>query len=560
MGRQQTRQKRALPWLAVLTTVLLGALVLCGLCSLVYQVALRDRQKAQGGNEVTLRIAYSPDKEVLFQELVKRFNNSKARSQNGKRIVVVASAVEPELMLTAATQGEFDALCPDSSIWLAQLEFDWQESHGSESSIVGDTTRFAVSPIVIAMWADTARSMGYPDKAIGWMDLLNLARGNPDFRWSHPSTSSASGLLATLATFYAGAGKTRGLTVDDVTKQSTLDYVAALEKTVRYYGEGERAVIQQVAEKGRSYLDAFVVQEQLLIQYNRGHSDKLVAIYPVEGATWADHPLVFLERAEVTADVRDAYHRFCDLLLSPEAQALVLSSGYRPTDLSIPLDSVASPIKLALGVDPSQPKTTLQIPGPTVIQVVRDVWQYAKRKANVYLVADVSGSMQGKKLEQAREAFLTFLDMIKGDQESVGLVVFSSSEVLAEPLAELEQNRARLKAQIEGLSAGGDTALLDAVNLAYERLQQAGDKERINAIVVMTDGRENNSSIRLKDLTSKMRRENQSGVSVVVFCVAYGDDAEIDTLEQLSSVTGGQTRRGSTATIQELYKLLSTYF
>ena len=102
--------------------------------------------------------------------------------------------------------------------------------------------------------------------------------------------------------------------------------------------------------------------------------------------------------------------------------------------------------------------------------------------------------------------------------------------------------------------------MLDAVNLAYERLQQAGDKERINAIVVMTDGRENNSSIRLKDLTSKMRRENQSGVSVVVFCVAYGDDAEIDTLEQLSSVTGGQTRRGSTVTIQELYKLLSTYF
>jgi len=277
MGRQQTRQKRALPWLAVLTTVLLGALVLCGSCYLVYQVALRDRQKAQGGNEVTLRIAYSPDKEVLFQELVKRFNNSKARSQNGKRIVVVATAVEPESMLTAATQGEFDALCPDSSIWLAQLEFDWQESHGSESSIVGDTTRFAVSPIVIAMWADTARSMGYPDKAIGWMDLLNLARGNPDFRWSHPSTSSASGLLATLATFYAGAGKTRGLTVDDVTKQSTLDYVAALEKTVRYYGEGERAVIQQVAEKGRSYLDAFVVQEQLLIQFVRVHADKLVA-------------------------------------------------------------------------------------------------------------------------------------------------------------------------------------------------------------------------------------------------------------------------------------------
>lgn len=560
MGRQQKRQRQSLPWLVVLTAIVLGALLICGSCYLVYQVAVRDRQNAQGGNQVTLHIAYSPDKEVLFQELVRRFNSSKARSQAGKRIVVAASAVEPEAMLSAAMRGEYDALCPDSSIWLAQLEFDWKASQGSETSIVGDTTRFAVSPIVIAMWEDTARSLGYPDKAIGWLDLLNAARSNPNFRWSHPSTSSASGLLATLATFYAGANKTRSLTVEDVTNQTTLDYVAALEKTVRYYGEGERAVMQQVSEKGRAYLDAFVVQEQLLIQYNREHSDKLVAIYPVEGATWADHPLVFLERSEVNSEVRDAYRQFRELLLSPEAQGLALTNGYRPTDLSIPLDSVASPIKAALGVDPSQPRTTLQIPGPTVIQVVRDVWQYAKRKTNVYLVADVSGSMQGEKLEQAREAFLTFLEMIKGDQEKVGLVVFSSSEVLAEPLDELSRNRNRLKTQIENLSAGGDTALLDAVNLAYERLQQVGDTERINAIVVMTDGKENNSSIRLSDLTTKMRQKNQSGVPVVVFCVAYGEDAEIETLEQLSSATGGQTRRGSPETIRELYKLLSTYF
>jgi Ca-activated chloride channel family protein len=367
-------------------------------------------------------------------------------------------------------------------------------------------------------------------------------------------------LLATLAVFYAGAGKTRGLTVEDVTRESTLNYVATLEKTVRYYGEGESAVIQQVEQKGRSYLDAFVVQEQLLIRFNQRNSDKLVAVYPVEGATWADHPLVFLERPEVSSEQREAFREFRSFVLSAEAQALVLSAGYRPTDLSIALDTVSSPIKAALGVDPSQPRTTLQIPGPAVIQVVRDVWQYTKRKTNVYLVADVSGSMQGEQLEQAQEAFQAFLGMIKGEQERVGLIVFSSSEAEVEPLAELGTNRARLEGQIAGLYAGGDTALLDAVNLAYDRLQQLQDTERINAIVVMTDGKENNSSIRLRDLTAKMRRVNQSGVPVVVFCVAYGSDADTDTLEQLSSATGGQTRRGSTQTIQELYKLLSTYF
>jgi Ca-activated chloride channel family protein len=96
--------------------------------------------------------------------------------------------------------------------------------------------------------------------------------------------------------------------------------------------------------------------------------------------------------------------------------------------------------------------------------------------------------------------------------------------------------------------------------LAYDRLRQLADNERINAVVVMTDGKENNSVIRLRDLTAKMQRGNQSGVRVVVFCVAYGTDADTGTLEQISSATGGQTRRGSPETIQELYKVLSTYF
>jgi Ca-activated chloride channel family protein len=211
-------------------------------------------------------------------------------------------------------------------------------------------------------------------------------------------------------------------------------------------------------------------------------------------------------------------------------------------------------------VDPSQPETTLQIPSAAVIEVVRDVWQYTKRKTNVYLVADVSGSMQGEKLEQAREAFLTFLSSIKAENERVGLITFSSSAFEEVPLADLATNRAVLRSGITDLSAGGDTALLDAVYLAYQKLQELREGERINAIVVMTDGKENNSRIRLGELAAELRRGSQTGLPVVVFCVAYGSDADMGTLEEISSATGGQTRRGSPETIQQLYKLLSTYF
>jgi len=553
--RAKTQNSRT--WVLPLVAGVLFILVSCLSCWIVYQIIQREFGSE---NQVTLETAYSPEKQVLFEELVKRFNAGRHKTESGKRIVITAHESEPETMLAAALAGQFHVLSPDSSIWLSQLEAAWWQQQQSEASIVGETTRFAVSPVVIAMWEETARSLGYPDKAIGWMDILSAAQTNPDFKWSHPSTSSASGLLATLATFYAGAGKTRGLTVEDVTAEETVAYVTALEKTVRYYGEGERAVIQQVQERGRAYLDAFVVQEQLVIQYNEQNTEKLVAIYPVEGTMWEDHPLVLLERPDTTVEQRQAYRCFRDFLLSQDAQMLVLSNGYRPTDLSIALDDPGSPIKQANGVDPTQPKTTLQIPSPSVVEVVRDVWYYTKRKTNVYLVADVSGSMQGEKLAHAKEAFRTFLSLMKGERERVGLVIFSSGVQEKVPMAELTTNRQALQSAISGLSANGDTALLDAVDWAYEALQSRQDSERINAIVVMTDGKENNSRIRLRDLTQKLRQGNQSGLPVVAFCVAYGSDADMDMLEAIAEATGGQTRRGSPGTIQELYRLLSTYF
>jgi len=544
---------------AAIVLALAAALILaaCAGCYAVYRLA---RQDIRGENRLDLQVAYSPDKQQLMEELVERFHSTRPQTTSGRRIAVELIALGPEAMIASALSGEFDAICPDSSVWLAQLEAGWQERYGSDLSMVGETTRFAVSPVVIAMWEETARAMGYPGKAIGWADLLATARSDPDFKWSHPSTSSASGLLATLATFYAGAGKTRGLTVEDATSEPTLEYVAALEKTVRYYGEGEVAVIEQIEARGRAYLDAFVVQEQLLIQFNLDNSENLVAVYPVEGTLWKDHPLVMLERPDTAAEQRQAFRRFSEFLLTTDAQMLVLTKGYRPTDLSISLDSPSSPITPENGVDPSQPETTLQIPSAAVIEVVRDVWQYTKRKTNVYLVADVSGSMQGEKLEQAQEAFLAFLDSIKAENERVGLITFSSGVAEQVPLAELAANRAVLRSAIAGLSAGGDTALLDAVDLAQQKLQELGDSERINAIVVMTDGKENNSRIRLSELAAELRHGSGSASPVVVFCVAYGSDADLETLDEISAATGGQTRLGSPETIQQLYKLLSTYF
>ena len=120
--------------------------------------------------------------------------------------------------------------------------------------------------------------------------------------------------------------------------------------------------------------------------------------------------------------------------------------------------------------------------------------------------------------------------------------------------------RDALKDAVNALKANCSTAMLDGVAYAYDDLQKRNERDRINAIVVMTDGIENASSIRLDTLVQKIKQGNQSCVPVIIFCIAYGGDADFSKLNALSDATGGQSRRADPETIRKLYKILSTYF
>ncbi len=553
MSMKRSRSRSCLNW----TLGILGVLVLCVVGALV---VWRMSGREIGGEQATLSIACSPDKMGVYEQLVERFAQGDPRLSSNRRVTIQLTSLDSEQMVQEAGSNLYHAVTPDSSLWLAEIDRHWAQQTGQQGAVlVGDTTRATVSPVVIAMWRDVATSLGYPGKDLGWQDLLRAAE-DPQFKWSHPSANTASGLLTTLAIFYAGSGVKRDLTEEAATAQATIDYVSRLEKTVKYYGEGESAVMEQVSQRGRSYLDAFVVQERLVVQYNRQHEGQLVAIYPVEGTLWADHPLALLENPERTDEERQAYALFKEFLLSTETQQFILQQGFRPTDLSIPLDQPDSPISEMYGADPTRPYTTLQIPGPSVVSVVRNAWQYTKRRTNIYLVADISGSMEGIKLQDAKEALHIFLDQVQGDEERIGLIAFASTASEVAPLAPLGQGRGRLQAAIDGLAAGGNTALLDSVDLALIKLQDLNDTERINAIVVMTDGKENRSRVRLSALLDNLSRTSESNTPVVVFCIAYGRDADLDVLESISGASGGFTRQGDPETIKNLYKTLSTYF
>ena len=550
--------------------------IICLFCALggvfLYQVARPESstitEPSTDPAQAKLTLAYSPEKATLLQPLVEDFNRSRQRTPDGRVMQVELVEMPPDQMVEAALTDApgFQALSPDASFWLDQLDLRWADLRRDEQSDVAprrvaDSARYAISPIVIAAWPEVAEALGWGSRPVSWSDIQQKAASDRNFRWSHASTSYASGMLATLAEFYAGAGKTRGLTEEDVTAKRTLDYVRDIERTISFYGENEAAAIQRMRQEGRKFLDALVVQEALVVQHNREGKDDLVAIYPHEGTLWEDHPLALLDDPSVTDNQRRTFLALRDFLLAPDQQQRILAAGFRPADLNVPIDGANSPISPANGLDPKEPQTTLQVPGPSVMQVVQNAWRYTKRPSNIYLVVDTSGSMYGDKIDNVKLALETFVNQIQGTQDRLGMALFSSSVYNIIPPEPVDAAyRQSLQSEIKELTADGDTALLDAVRAAYVRLQQQADAEAINAIVVMTDGLENASSVTLQELTRQIERENSSGVPIIIFAVAYGDDADYDTLRVLADASDGQVREGNIDTIRELYRLLSQYF
>ncbi len=583
----QSKQRRQIIGLAVAAAIF--GLVFCGIITVNVSSWLgnffgNDRisettpeQLVWPEESAELTIAASPLMAPVLTDLATTFNDQAIRTTDGERMTVQIVALEPAKMVDAAlTRPNFQAISPDSSLWIDRLENRWQAQNSQEAQEgvvpVGQQrtsgqTRYAVSPVVIVAWESVARDLGWPDKAVGWQTIQQKATADPNFKWNHASTDTASGLLATLAEFYAGAGLTRGLTEEVATAQSTLDYVQAVESTVRFYGEGEEVILQHLADEGRGFLDAFVAQERVVIEWNRQQpSERLVAIYPAEGALWTDHPLALLELGAASDDLavtdnqRLTYQAFAKYLLDAAAQSTFLTAGYRPADLNIDLGSNDSPFANTNAVDWRQPQTTLQMPPPAVVEVVQNSWYYTKRPTNVYLVVDTSGSMaEGDKLARTQEALRAFVEQIKGQRDQLGLVDFASGIKGFTPLRTLDDSvRGDLLQQIDTLQANGGTALIDAVYDTTNDLLANGNAEAINAVVVMTDGQENESNRTLDELQQLMRSHPEQ--RLVIFTVAFGDDADEYLLQAIAEIGAGQMRRANATDIEELYRIISTYF
>ncbi len=536
--------------------------------------AANDVLPPPSADQLRLTFTYGSEKETWLKEVTADFNRQ-GLVQDGKTIVVEAIPMGSGECIDELLEGRRQAhlVSPASGAFIRIGNAKARAANGRD--LVPTSENLVLSPVVIAMWKPMAEALGWGTKPVGWSDILTLASdprgwaalGQPQwgrfhFGHTHPEYSN-SGLISVFAEVYAGAGKVSGLTNADLADPKVGDFVRAIERSVVHYGSSTGFFAKKLSAGGPNYLSAAVLYENNVIEDQLARAGKaspfppLVAIYPKEGTFWSDHPAGIVDRDWVTPAHRKAARHYLDFLLARPQQEAALRFGFRPAAVEIPL---GAPLDVAHGIDPQEPKTTLEVPSVEVMDGITRLWRMHKKRSNVALVIDVSGSMNDEdKIIYAREGAAKLVTML-GDEDQYSLLTFNNTSTWAQRKMLLNgAERQRAVTQVQGLFAGGGTALYDAVDEACASLTAQPDLDHISAVVVLSDGADTDSKISLDALLTRIRGTSERPAPRV-FTIGYGKSAKSDVLKIIADATNGKFYVGTQRDIIAVFKDISTFF
>jgi Ca-activated chloride channel family protein len=582
--------------------IIVGAILLVGAVLLVRGVTSAIRSASgvveKPANAIEVDFIYAPefDKNLNVSTIITDFNRAFAEGRNpvtgqnlraGERPIWIngvsgSSGTVHEGVINAfiapnnANVARPTLWSPSVRHWLALVNYQT----GQRVFDVDGAPATAVAPVVMAIWESRLNAIKAknPGEEIGWEELLEVERtqggwnayglsGRPNVYYGHTDPRISSTALSTLmAEFYAsarGAGNVPSgpLTLAQINDPAVQEGVREIENLIKHYSARTTEFTEYIAQ-GPEYLDFVALEENDLIFINQGKTaikppEKLVALYPKEGTFVHDHPFAIPNAPWVTEEQRQAAETFTQYFLTREVQQKVLEAGFRPASKDVPL---GYPISAETGVDPEQPKTLLPVPEPAVIAAAQQSWGLVKKQADVVLLIDTSGSMRDDdKIVQAREAAKAFLQD-QAATNKIGLMQFNSGVDITVPMAEMESNRADIEAAIDQLEARGNTSLNDAIIAAVEKLQTSSDPDRIQAIVLLSDGQDTSSQASLNEVVRVLQEARNSRTPILVIPVAYGSDADINALNAIARASDTKVQSGDAKTIRSLLDVIGSYF
>ena len=150
---------------------------------------------------------------------------------------------------------------------------------------------------------------------------------------------------------------------------------------------------------------------------------------------------------------------------------------------------------------------------------------------NIALLVDVSGSMRGKKIKDAKEAIVDFLERVNLEREKV-IIIFFGEKITK---TKLTQDKDYLIKKLNHFQARGFTPIMPAMQKAWDVLKK---ETKPSLLVLATDGGPTaknghpNKGLTAKTLNYGIELKNK-GVRIVA--IGIGKDSHVDFLKKLSS-------------------------
>lgn len=151
----------------------------------------------------------------------------------------------------------------------------------------------------------------------------------------------------------------------------------------------------------------------------------------------------------------------------------------------------------------------------------QDITHFSNERVPVSLgiVLDTSGSMTGEKLDHALAAIDRFLTTLLDPSDEIFIYRFSSYPEL---LQDWTSDRTRLSRVVNRISAGGGTAMYDALADAVPMAQ--GGQNRKKAIVLISDGNDTDSDTSFAAVKQLIRE-----TEVMVYAIGIDGESEQTT-------------------------------
>jgi Ca-activated chloride channel family protein len=416
-----------------------------------------------------------------------------------------------------------------------------------------------LSPVVLGVKHSTAQRFGWTNNPnVTWKDVANQAStGQFNFAMTDPSASN-SGFSALVGVASAFAGTGNALTAQDINTTAMKALFAGQRLTA-----GSSGFLADAYVKDQTSLDGIINYESVLLGLNAGGklTDSLDLIYPKEGIVTADYPLMLLDSAH-----RADYDKLVAYFRKPDVQTRIMTQTHR------------RPSVAAVAPDSQFPtQVLLEVPFPASLDVVNQLIEVylnqVRLPSHTYFVLDISGSMQGDRLNGVKKTFanLTGADQtITGQfarfraREDITIVTFNGSvqDTRDFTITDPTPGSPDLKKVLDfvnGLQANDGTAIYDALIHAFNLAGAAKsiDPNRFYSVVLMTDG-ENNAGNDAGQFQNWYRSASPEVRSIKCFAVIFGE-ASPQALNDVANLTGGATFDARSTSLSIVFKEIRGY-